>query len=79
MSLDALGILNRGGVFSPYGVLGVGGLRLMYEPGPNFTHVAPEVGLGAYINVWENPDRTSGFSLRPEIKARFDNPGQQAH
>jgi OOP family OmpA-OmpF porin len=79
LSLDALGILNRGGVFSPYGVLGVGGLRLMYEPGPNFTHFAPEAGIGAYINVWQSPDRSSGFSLRPEIKARFDNPGQNAH
>lgn len=76
VALDALGILNRGGVIAPYGVLGVGLIRDVYSsPGGDATHVAPELGIGAYINLWENNDGTQGFSLRPEIKARWDNPG----
>lgn len=76
ISLDALGILNRGGFFAPYGVLGVGLIRDVYSsPFGDATHFAPELGIGAYVNLWENNDGTQGFSLRPEIKARWDNPG----
>jgi OmpA-OmpF porin, OOP family len=80
ISVDALGILNRDGVFAPYGKIGVGGLRSVYaSPGPDYIHLAPEVGIGAFVNLWESGDRTSGFSLRPEITARFVNPGRDAH
>src|ERR1700750_1374008 len=38
-----------------------------------------QAGVGTYINLWRSADGTSGFSLRPEIKARWDDPGKGDH
>jgi OOP family OmpA-OmpF porin len=35
--------------------------------------------VGTFINLWRNPSGTSGFSLRPEVKARWDDPGKGDH
>ncbi|MBS0417308.1 MAG: OmpA family protein [Proteobacteria bacterium] len=38
-----------------------------------------QAGVGTYINLWRSSDGTSAFSLRPEIKARWDDPGHGDH
>jgi OmpA-OmpF porin, OOP family len=80
--LDVLGILNRSGLFSPYVTVGVGAESNVVVPGnslTNQTKLMTQAGLGTYINLWRSADGTSGFSLRPEIKARWDDPGKGDH
>lgn len=73
-ALDLQGILFRGNIIAPYGVVGVGLTRDVYaSPLGDRTNFSPELGVGAYINLWNAPDGTAGFALRPEIKARWDN------
>jgi OmpA-OmpF porin, OOP family len=82
-TLDALAILNRGGTVSPYLRLGAGVLR--NTPGgnpfplPNQTHFATDAGIGTYLNLWRSEDETAAFSLRPEIKVVWDEPGRGQH
>jgi OOP family OmpA-OmpF porin len=81
-SLDVLGILNRGGLFSPYLTLGLGADNNVYVPeltGKNRTDFMTQAGVGMYVNLWRSPSGTSGFALRPEIKARWDDPGKGDH
>jgi outer membrane protein OmpA-like peptidoglycan-associated protein len=78
-SVDALGVLNRAGVISPYLIVGAGVLRNEFSGGPQQTHFAPEAGLGLFLNLWHSPDQTRGFALRPQVKARWDNPGRDRH
>src|SRR5579884_2370681 len=78
-SLDLLGILNRDGLVAPFASLGAGVLRNTPSPGPNQTHLLAETGLGLYLNLWRSHDQTSAFSLRPELRARWDEPGRDRH
>ena len=81
-SLDVLGILNRNGLFSPYLTAGVGAESNVFVPGnalTNQTKLMTQAGVGTYINLWRSSDGTSAFSLRPEIKARWDDPGKGDH
>jgi len=81
-SLDVLGILNRTGVISPYLTLGVGAESNVLVPGntlTNQTKLMTQAGLGTYINLWRSSDGTRAFALRPEVKARWDDPGKGAH
>ncbi len=81
-SLDVLGILNRNGLFSPYLTAGVGAESNVQVPGnalTNQTKLMTQAGVGTYINLWRSADGTSAFSLRPEVKARWDDPGKGDH
>jgi OOP family OmpA-OmpF porin len=81
-SLDVLGILNREGLFSPYLTAGVGAESNVFVPGnelTNRTKLMTQAGLGTYINLWRSSDGTRAFALRPEIKARWDDPGKGDH
>jgi OmpA-OmpF porin, OOP family len=81
-SLDVLGILNRNDLFSPYLTAGIGAESNVLVPGnslTNQTKLMTQAGVGTYINLWRSSDGTSGFSLRPEVKARWDNPGKDDH
>jgi OOP family OmpA-OmpF porin len=81
-SLDVLGILNRSGLFSPYLTVGAGAESNVLVPGNQYTNqtkLMTQAGVGTYINLWRSADGTSGFSLRPEIKARWDDPGKGDH
>lgn len=81
-SLDVLGILNRQGLFSPYLTLGAGAESNVLVPGnalTNQTKLMTQAGVGSYINLWRSSDGTSAFSLRPEVKARWDDPGKGRH
>lgn len=81
-SLDVLGILNRNGLFSPYLTAGVGAESNVLVPGnalTNQTKLMTQAGVGTYINLWRSADGTSAFALRPEVKARWDDPGHGDH
>jgi OmpA-OmpF porin, OOP family len=82
-SLDLLGVFNRGGVVSPFLIGGAGVLRNDFNdqfiPTPNQTHFLVEGGVGLFLNLWQSADETSSFALRPEILARWDEPGRDAH
>ena len=81
-SVDVLGILNRTGLFSPYLTVGVGAESNVLVPGnalTNQTKLMTQAGVGTYINLWRSSDGTSAFALRPEVKARWDDPGKGNH
>jgi OOP family OmpA-OmpF porin len=81
-SVDVLGILNRTGVISPYVTAGVGAESNVQVPGnplTNQTKLMTQAGVGTYLNLWRSADGTSAFSLRPEVKARWDNLGKGDH
>lgn len=78
-TLDGLAILNRDGIVAPYLRLGVGVLRNTPSSGPNQTHFGADAGIGTYLNLWRSADETRAFSLRPEIKVLWDEPGRERH
>lgn len=78
-TLDALAILNRDGVVAPYLRLGLGVLRNTPSDAPNQTHFGTDAGVGTYLNLWRSADQTKAFSLRPEIKVLWDEPGRERH
>lgn len=81
-SLDVLGILNRSGLISPYVTVGAGAESNVQVPGntlTNQTKLMTQAGVGTYINLWRSADGTRAFSLRPEVKARWDDPGKGDH
>ncbi len=82
-TLDALAILNRQGTVSPYLRLGAGVLRNTPSgtlfPAPSQTHFGTDAGIGTYLNLWRSEDETAAFSLRPEIKVLWDDPGRGQH
>jgi OOP family OmpA-OmpF porin len=78
-TLDALAILNRDGLVAPYLRFGAGVLRNTPSNGPNQTHFGTDAGIGAYVNLWRSADETEAFSLRPEIKVLWDEPGRGQH
>jgi outer membrane protein OmpA-like peptidoglycan-associated protein len=80
--LDVLGVLNREGLVSPYVTLGAGAETNNLIPGnasTNATKLMTQAGVGMFINLWRSGDGTKAFSLRPEIKARWDDPGKGDH
>lgn len=78
-TLDALAVLNRDGIVAPYLRLGLGVLRNTPSLGPNQTHFGTDAGVGTYLNLWRSEDETAAFSLRPEIKVLWDEPGRGQH
>jgi OmpA-OmpF porin, OOP family len=82
-SLNLLGILDRGDIFSPYVTIGAGVARNDYEnfrfPVPNQTQLLTQAGVGTFINLWQSADGSRAFALRPQIEARFDAPFADDH
>ncbi len=72
-TLDLLGILNRQGVVAPYIRLGLGAVYDQPSNQSNRTNFGGDAGVGLYVHLWRSADGTSSFSLRPEIKVRWDN------
>src|SRR5579872_1104762 len=74
-SLDLLGVYNRTGLLAPYLSVGAGTETNNFVPGftgRNRTDFMTEAGAGMFINLWRSSSGTSGFALRPDIKARWD-------
>ena len=78
-SLDLLALANRDGRVSPYVSVGAGVLRDDFGPAPGSTNFMAEAGVGLMWTLWRNASNTSSFALRPDIKARFDDPGRDGH
>ncbi len=38
-----------------------------------------QAGVGMFIKAWESSDGSRTFSLRPELKARWDDAGAEGH
>jgi OOP family OmpA-OmpF porin len=78
-SLDLLRVFNRDGVFSPYIGIGAGVLENDFSPGSNATDFMAQAGLGAFVQLWENSSGSTTLSLRPDLKARWDDTGAQGY
>jgi OmpA-OmpF porin, OOP family len=79
-SADIERVFNRQGVFAPY--IGVGAGVLHYDTPfdlPNRNDWFPEAGVGAFIKLWENSNASSSFSLKPDIRVRWDDAGAAGH
>lgn len=78
-SLDLLAVANRDGMVSPYVSVGAGVLRDDFGPTPGSTNFMAQAGVGLMWTLWRNATNTSSIALRPDIKARFDDPGKDGH
>lgn len=73
VTLDLLRVWRRDSTFAPYVSVGGGWLRASEVGFDNRDFAAGQVGFGAFFKLWENADASQSFSLRPDIKARFDH------
>jgi OmpA-OmpF porin, OOP family len=76
-SLDVLRVFRRNERVSPYLTFGAGALRNDFDPGRDDTDAMAQAGVGLLWQLGENRRGTSAFSLRPEIKARWDDAGRE--
>ena len=79
-SLDVLRVFNRSSTFTPYIAAGAGVLH--YDSPfnvPGHDDFFPEAGVGAFIKLWENSNASSSFSLKPDIRVRWDDDGNTGH
>jgi OOP family OmpA-OmpF porin len=74
-SLDLLKVFGRGQVFEPYISVGTGVLENEPRPGRNSEDWMYQAGIGAFIRLWENSSGSTVLSLRPDMKARWDDAG----
>jgi OOP family OmpA-OmpF porin len=74
-SIDLLGVMNRAGTLAPYITAGVGFVQSEPEGASNATDAMAQAGVGLMWKAWQSADRTQSFSLRPEIKARWQEAG----
>jgi OOP family OmpA-OmpF porin len=79
LSLDVLRVFRRQDPVSPYITIGVGALRTDLNPGPKADDFVAQAGVGLIADVWSNQAGTSTFSLRPEVKARWDDAGREGY
>lgn len=75
LSLDLLRVWHRDSMFAPYVSVGAGWLRASEVGFNNRDFAAGQLGVGAFVKLWENPDASQSFSLRPDIKGRWDREG----
>lgn len=73
-SLDVLRVFARNSMVSPYISVGAGAVRSKYTGLSSDTEFMTQVGLGLMIQLAEKQDGTLRFSLRPEVKARWELP-----
>ena len=82
-SADLLRVFNRSSMFAPYVGAGVGILQYnsSHSPfnAPNHDNFFPEVAAGAFVKLWENSDASASFSLKPDIRVRWDDDGSRGH
>jgi OOP family OmpA-OmpF porin len=78
-SLDLLGVMNRAGRVSPYVSAGLGGAQNDREGSSDATDFMAQAGVGLFVKLWESADGARTFSLRPDIKARWNDAGAEGH
>jgi len=75
VSADLLRQFNADGRVSPYLTAGVGNLKNRVNPGASRDGFMWQAGAGLMIRAWENASSSSTFSLRPEVRLRWDDAG----
>jgi OmpA-OmpF porin, OOP family len=78
-SLDLLRVFNRGRAVAPYISIGAGVLENELSPGPNSTDFMAQAGLGMFIKLWESSNESINLTLRPDVKARWDDAGREGY
>jgi OOP family OmpA-OmpF porin len=78
-SLDLLRVFARDSAISPYITFGMGALRNDLDPGRHSDHFMAQAGVGLMARLWQNESGTRTVSLRPEVKARWDDAGRNDH
>jgi OOP family OmpA-OmpF porin len=78
-NLDVLHIWNRSSVFAPYVQVGAGWLQASEHGYPNRSFFNAEGGTGAFIKLWEKADGSRSFSLRPDVRARWNHEGASSN
>jgi OOP family OmpA-OmpF porin len=79
-SLDVLRVFNRDSVFAPYIAAGAGVLH--YDTpfdARGHDDFTAEAGVGAFIKLWENGNASSSFSLKPDLRVRWDDSSPAGH
>lgn len=74
-TLNFLTVFARDSVVSPFISLGGGVMKTDFSPGGDTDDIIATGGLGANIRLYDGPQGTSGFTLRPELSARLDDAG----
>src|SRR5690606_37387123 len=72
-------VFARDSTVSPYLTLGIGALRSDLDPGPHDDHFMAQAGMGLLVRFWRNESGSRTFSLRPELKARWDDAGSAGY
>jgi OmpA-OmpF porin, OOP family len=75
-SLDVLRVFRRDAALAPYLTFGAGAIRNEIDRARDSTDFMAQAGAGLLWQLGENARRTSAFSVRPEIKARWDDAGR---
>lgn len=76
-SLDVLRVFRRNRSLSPYLTIGAGAVRNDVDLGQDNTDFIAQAGAGLLWQLGENRRGTGAFSLRPQIKARWDDAGRE--
>jgi OOP family OmpA-OmpF porin len=74
-SFDVLRVFARESAVSPYITVGLGAVRTEPNAGPHDDNFMAQAGAGLMARVWRNASGTSTFSLRPEVKVRWEDAG----
>jgi OmpA-OmpF porin, OOP family len=75
-SIDALAVFARNRWASPYLTFGVGAVRNEFESASSNTNAIAQGGVGLLWKLGENRRGTGSFSLRPEVKLRWEEAGE---
>ena len=77
-SLDALHIFARDSIVAPYLTVGAGVVRTDAQTGDPDHHPMAQAGVGLMLNFGGRDDGSMAFALRPEVKARWAMPHENA-
>lgn len=79
LSFDALRVFDRDATFSPFVTAGAGMIMDVPNGGDTENHLLAQAGVGALVHLWEDSSGATNFSLRPEVKVRWDDNGNYQH
>jgi OOP family OmpA-OmpF porin len=78
-SFDLLGVMNRAGAVAPFVSAGLGVVQNDRSGASDATDFMTQAGVGLFIKTWQSSDGSRSFTLRPELKARWDDAGAEGH
>lgn len=72
VSADVLRVFDRNAAFSPFLTAGIGVITDDPGAGSSSTGFMGQAGVGGLIHVWDSASGSTQFSLRPQVKWRWD-------